>query len=215
MLPNEDIVPITFMNGTGGNFLCHFIVMAKRNIKDILELSKHGNAHEFGIKDVGTCAIGINSPDKDKVEFLLSQSPIFATEKPYYTSCHIRDLNIVNDNFKKSIRIVYDKEDIEEINHVFYGKWFIDNDIKKRVKPMYKSQIGVFINFYRNDFIEIENMPNVLFISWKEFFKGNIEKFITKLSIFTGINVNNFSRESLLHWRNKTQYCIDKFTYHY
>ena len=46
ILPTEDIIPVTFIGGTGGNFLCHFIVSAKRNIKNIIELSEHGNAHK-------------------------------------------------------------------------------------------------------------------------------------------------------------------------
>jgi hypothetical protein len=54
-------------------------------------------------------------------------------------------------------------------------------------------------------------MPNVLFVSWKELLNGNINDLISKISMFTNINKDKFSTESLIYWRDKTQYCIDKF----
>ena len=38
---NEDIIPITYMSGTGGNFLCHFILSAKNNNKNNITFSKY------------------------------------------------------------------------------------------------------------------------------------------------------------------------------
>lgn len=200
------------MGGTGGNFLCHFISSAKRNIKDIIPLSEHGNSHEFGIKDIDSFSRGIAWPDKDKVDFLFSQLPKPGAEKPYYVNCHILDINMINANFKKSIRIVYDEDDISEITNVFYGKWFIDTQIGKSV-PIYKKEsYALGMRYRQRKFLKMQDMPNVLFISWKEYFKGNIDDFIEKLSTFTNINIENFSKESLIHWRKKTQECINKFS---
>jgi len=231
MLLTEDIVPITYMSATGGNFLCHFIISAKRNIKTVIELSEHGNAHKTNFKDIVGPPLGPKEPDQYKIDFILSQLehinqkgiPSYpVVQKPYYTTSHIVDINLISAYFKKFIRITYDLDDIEELATVFYGKWYIDEGHVKSVINTRRSH-EIFIDMYQSKFTrpnlvnfnskftKLENMPNVLFISWKEFFKGNIEELITKLSIFTEIDTNNFSRESLMHWRNKTQYCIDKF----
>jgi len=210
-LPTEDIIPITFIGGTGGNFLCHFIVSAKRNIKNIIELSEHGNAHKNCLKDVSGLNFGVSYPDHKKIDSILSSTLIYdMAKKPYYTSSHIDDINLININFKRSIRIIYELDDVQEISTVFYGKFYIDESNTPFKSHNKFNKLNLIR--WQSKFNYIENMPNVLFISWKELFKGNIKELITKLSIFTEIDINNFSRESLMHWRDKTQYCIDKFT---
>jgi len=216
-LPTEDIIPITFVGGTGGNFLCHFIVSAKSNIQDNIQLSRYGNAHDNGLKDCFSPPYGLRFADGYKIDFILSAEPHEGSKKPYYTASHIVKMDLINNNFKRSIRIVYDldDDDINEISIVFFAKYFIDsynpsNPIS--MKPQNLSKVKKGITLWQPYFSKLENMPNILFISWKELYKGNIEELITKLSIFTEIDPNNFSRESLMHWRNKTQYCIDKFT---
>jgi len=213
MLPNEDIIPITYMAGTGGNFLCHFIISAKRNIKTVIKLSEHGNAHQHNLRDISGHPAGIPDPDIEKINFILSGLLRDTAEKPYYTPSHITDINLINDNFKRSIRITYDLDDISEIATVFYGKFVVDtyDPIKHNFMKQTPRTIKHGAISWKSKFTKIENMPNVLFISWKELFKGNVEELISKISIFTEIDTNNFSRESLIHWRNKTQYCIDKF----
>jgi hypothetical protein len=196
------------MSGSGGNFLCHFIVSAKRNIKDVIKLSEHGNAHSFCFKDIPGPVQGLSTFDLSKIKYIFSQSPIIGLIKPYYTSAHLIDINTINSYFSRSIRITYEVDDIPDIATVFYGKFIVDGGKTKRTIENISAEPYRWIN----NFSFKENMPNVLFVSWKELFKGNIEEFISKLSIFTGINKDNFSRESLIHWRNKTQYCIDKFT---
>jgi hypothetical protein len=57
----------------------------------------------------------------------------------------------------------------------------------------------------------MSDMPNVLFISWKELFKLDMDELIAKISKFTSINAENFSKDSIVHWREKTQYCLDTF----
>ena len=212
-LPTEDIIPITFMSGSGGNFLCHFIASAKRNIQDIIELSKYGNAHDHGSKDIAGPPYGVTMPDHVKIDYILNNANLTKVEKPYYTSAHLVDIDLINSAFKKSIRITYDPDDIPEISAAYYGKFRVDvRKTKLSINHPANLEVTLLQSKFNEKFKKIENMPNVLFVSWKELFKENIDDLITKLSIFTDINAENFSKESLIHWRNKTQYCIDTFT---
>ena len=207
MLPIEDIIPITYLGGTGGNFLCHFIASAKRNIKDIVKLSEHGNVHTFCIKDINCPVQGLSTPDLVKIEYIFSQLPYIGSVKPYYTSAHLIDINTINSYFSRSVRIIYEIDDITDIATVFYGKFIVDEGKTK------KSIKNISAEPYRwiNKFSFKENMPNVLFVSWKELLNGNIKDLIDKISIFTNIDKDKFSTESIIQWRNKTQYCIDTF----
>jgi hypothetical protein len=207
MKPTEDILPVTFIAGTGGNFLCHFIVSAKRNIKDIIKLSEHGNAHLFCSKDILGPVEGLSTPDLVKIEYIFSQLPYIGSIKPYYTSAHLIDINTINYYFSRSIRITYEVDDIPDIATVFYGKFIVDEGkTKKSIK-----NISAEPYQWINKFSFKENMPSILFVSWKELLNGNINDLISKISMFTNINKDKFSTESLIYWRNKTQYCIDKF----
>lgn len=213
MLPNEDIIPITYVRGTGGNFLCHYIVSAKRNIQDVIELSQYGNAHENCLKDIFGPPDGIPQPDIEKINFILNQLPYKDAGKPYYTSAHLSDINLINANFKRSIRITYDLNDCQEISTIFYGKFTVNNHDTSinNIKSQTLSYIKLGPIKWQPQFAKIENMPNILFISWKELFKGNIDELTTRISIFTNIDPNNFSKKSLEHWRDKTQYCLNTF----
>ena len=212
MLPTEDIIPVSFMGGTGGNFLCHFIVSAKRNVQDIIELSKYGNAHDHGLKDIDGPPYGIAMPDHIKIDYILNNLNLTKVEKPYYTSAHLVDIDLINSTFKKSIRITYDLDDISDISAAFYGKSRIDvRKTKLSIKHPANLEVTLLQSKFNEKFKKIENMPNVLFVSWKELFKENIDDLITKLSTFTSISYVNFSVESLIQWRTKTQYCLDTF----
>jgi len=205
-LPNEDIVPITYMGGTGGQFLCHFIVSAKRNIKDVLvNLSEYGNAHRNNLSDISSSGkFGILSSDVDKINYMLLKKPNFDAAPPYYTAAHLVNMDLVNTNFKKSIRIIYDSDDIGQLVTVFFGKCEGKRSFDKYLLKLFTSHLDQFSNK--------EDMPNVLFISWKELFNGNIDTLIQNISTFTNINSDNFSKESINYWRTKTQYCIDTFS---
>jgi hypothetical protein len=216
-MPTEDIIPVTFMGGTGGNFLCHLIISAKRNIQDIIELSKYGNAHVHSLKDIGGSPYGVVVPDHLKIDYILNKANLAKVEKPYlekpyYTPVHLVDIALINSAFKKSIRITYDLDDIPEISAAFYGKNRVDAR-KTKLNINHSVNVAAILPRYtfNEKFKKIENMPNVLFVSWKELFKENIDDLIAKLSTFTSINYVNFSVESVIHWRTKTQYCIDTF----
>ena len=207
-MKSDEIIPITYIGGTGGNFLCHFIVSAKRNNKDIIKLSEHGNAHLFSAKDIIGPVQGLLTPDLDKIKYIFSQLPLSGLEKPYYTAAHLANISTINSYFVRSIRITYDIDDILNIAKVFYGKFIIDGERhKKSIK-----NISAEHYHWLEEFSFKENMTNVLFISWKELLYGNVIDLISKISIFTNIDKDRFLAESLTHWRNKTQMCIEKFT---
>jgi hypothetical protein len=209
MLPTEDIIPISFMSGTGGNFLCHFIISAKINDNHNVSFSKYGNAHS-GIRDLEMLPKG-GLVDQDKIlDYIFSQTIKPNSIKPYYTPAHLVDINLINATFKKSIRITYDFDDVPELYKVCYGKTTIDSSNPSNVVAYQPTKLIYYK--YSTIFKKIENMSNVLFVSWKELFKGNIDDLTNKISTFTHINSDNFSKETLVNWRNITQNAINTFS---
>ncbi len=215
---NEDIIPITYFGGTGGYFLCYFIVGAKKNRYDPLPLSKYGNAHR-GVIDLpeGSLELSkiIDKPELDKIKMVLELPRTDDAIKPYYYPVHIFDLALISKYFAKAITIKFDTDDINELSCVYLGKWYIDSSTSYtessdllQTKLIIKSWFDKQLREYPNK----KSFQNILYVSWKELFKGNIDDLITKLSTFTDIDAENFSKESLIHWRNKTQYCINTFT---
>ena len=211
LIPNEDIIPITYASGTGGNFLCHFIVRASRKSNITLKLSNNGNAHR-GLKDIEGSSLGTIKPDIEKIDHLLSTLPNSGSIKPYYTVAHISDIELVNKYFKKSIRITYDVNDVEELSYVFFGKWFVDDSKKENVISNTISSSKLHVYRWIGKFNNINDMPNILFVSWKELYKGNIEELIHKISNFTQIDPTSFSADDLMQWRNATYKCIETYS---
>jgi hypothetical protein len=215
-MPVSHTIPITYMGGTGGNFLCHFIVSAKKNIKDTVQLSPYGNAHDYGMRDFVKTSLKIIGPDIDKINFILNQSVLTSDAvEPYYTSTHVVNLKLATTHFAKVIRITYDLDDTPDLSKVMFGKWYIDvcnqPPADENANTATPASLEIVLRVYANRFKK-EDFPDVLFISWKELFKGNIEELVNKISSFTNIDSNNFSISSLTHWRNKTQQCIDNLS---
>ena len=196
------------MGGTGGQFLCHFIVSAKRNIKDrIVNLSEYGNAHFYNLSDIQSHGkLGIRSSDLDKINYILSTKPNIGAAAPYYIGSHILDIELINNTFEKSIRITYEPDDIDQINVIIFGK-----NHKRPNKVLSNAMNLRLLKEHIEQFSKKEKMTNILFVSWKELFSENIDDLIQKISTFTEIDSDNFSKESIIYWREKTQYCIDTF----
>ena len=213
---NEDIVPIAFMGGSGGNFLCHFIISAKRKDKTLPNLSLHGNVHDNNYKDLDGPALGHTDPDSEKIKFLLSQEisdNVKLTSPPYYTVVHFTETKLLATNFKKAVRIIFDKDDIDDIAINFVIKYQVDTlgepyDITRldSLRTFKKKSIIKWHNYFLK-----EDYPNILFISWKELFLGNIDELINKISEYTGIESEYFLKDSLIMWRIKTQQGLDNF----
>ena len=212
---NEDIVPIAFMGGSGGNFLCHFIISAKRKDKTLPILSEHGNVHnDHNYKDLNGPALGPKDPDSEKLKFLLSQEISDKVKPPpYYTVVHFTETKLLATNFKKAIKIIFDKDDIDTIAINFITKYQVDT-LGEPYDPIRLRSMRMFtrmsIDKWHNYFLK-EDYPNILFISWKELFLGNINDLITKISEYTGIESEYFLKDSLIMWRIKTQQGLDNF----
>jgi hypothetical protein len=218
MKPTEDIIPIAFMGGSGGNFLCHFIVSAKRKDKTLPIFSEHGNVHnDYNYKDLNGPALGPKDPDSEKLKFLLSQeisdNVKMMTPPPYYTIVHFTETKLLATNFKKAIKIIFDKDDIDDIAINFVTKYQVDT----LGEPCYITRLNslrastkMSIAKWHKYFLK-EDYPNILFISWKELFLGNIDELINKISEYTGIESEYFFKDSLIMWRIKTQQGLDNF----
>ena len=208
----HEVIPITYMSGTGGNFLCHLIVSAKRKVKTIPELSRYGNIHVACIKDIPGPPHGINVDDQIKLNWLKNCPCPDHALSPYYTAAHIKNPNILREYFKKSIRITFDSDDISTVSSVFLGKYFID-EMKVDVtdlssyKCLITNKLTSMLPFFKKD----ASLGTILFISWKELFNGEVDALLYKLSEFTGIDSTEFSTDALSHWRDKTRECIDTF----
>lgn len=214
MITNDDIIPVTFKSGSGGNFLCHFLISAKINNKELVKIGTTGNVHLFGFNDV-TKKAGLQWVGKDD-QFIIntfagSMKP--GAVAPYFLPVHLYNLNLISESFKKSIRIVYDLDDAKDIATVFFNKFYNTPEARN-----VKSSLGlktleeeIYNTATCQPMFKYEpNITNVLFVSWKEFFRGDAESLITKLSVFTDIDASNFSRESLSLWRSATEQALNK-----
>jgi hypothetical protein len=207
---NENIIPITYFKGTGGHFLCHLLVDAKKiypedDIKNIL--TDLGQAHlafiDFKLRD-----LHLYETDEEKIKFILNSLPKHNLP-PFFFAYHLFDINLVNAYFKKSIRITYDLDDVEDISAIFYNKFFNTPENTFNNGETFQDLMLGTRNSQEFWTKEID-MPNVLFISWKELFEGDIESLISKLSNFTNINNADFSRTSITYWRELTNKCLTK-----
>jgi hypothetical protein len=135
------------------------------------------------------------------------------TPPPYYTVVHFTETKLLATNFKKAVRIIFDKDDIDDIAINFVTKYQVDTlgepyDITRldSLRTFKKKSIVKWHNYFLK-----EDYPNVLFISWKELFLGNIDELINKISEYTGIESEYFLKDSLIMWRIKTQQGLDNF----
>lgn len=209
---NSDIIPITYAGGTGGNFLCHFIVAAKyAGVKKYkLPLSNLGNAHSSPGKDVSGAPYPMHISDDLKIKHLLSVVPEPDKVKPYYTIAHIEDIQVLVDNFSKAIRIIFDESDFDELTNVFLGKYITDClNIEPKHLHLHAPSMRFFYIKHSKSFKYEENRDSILFITWKELYHTDPLILITKLSEFTGIPTENFSLSDIADWRNTTKFCIE------
>jgi len=217
MTLNEDIIPVTYMSGTGGNFLSKFITMAKNNSKDYLQLSKHGNAHGLENTELSGSGIGPTQPkteksdDDLKIKKILSNTPKENTSPIYYPCDHIVDLERCMKFFKKSIRITLEQRDIQDVAFSYTGKFEIDHRENDKKTAMFnlKWHAFVYISQYAKHFTDNIQLPNVLYISWKELMYNDPIILINKLHNFTLIPKENFNVENLINWRKATISCIE------
>lgn len=212
LLKSIDIVPVTFIHGTGGNFLCSFIVAAKNNNQSPFILSDHGNMHENALKDIPTKPYSVEQSDQVKIDSIFN-TEIASTYSPYYTASHIVDLQLLQTYFARSIRITYENTDIPEVSYAYMGKFWMDQkSYKKDISNLYKMNV-ISLTKYQPKFSK-QLIDDVLFISWNDLYVGDMSSLIQKISNFTLIDKNNFNINTLCLWREKTSFCIDKIKEH-
>lgn len=211
---SEDIIPVTFVGGSGGRFLASFLAMANHGIMDKMSLSKHGNAHTAFHTPLPESGIDDNSMVYIESLFKFEINPFF--RKPYFVSCHIADLNLLSKHFQKTIRIVYDEDDVSDIVLVFLGKLGIDdlNYSTQQLKDNYTKLTPRYKVIQRR--FHFKSTPqlydNVLFVSWKDLCYSEPDMLIEKLSNFTHVPQNQFSIDNLLNWRRATMDCLTNIT---
>lgn len=209
MMLNKDIVPVTYMSGTGGAFLSRFITFAKVNSKDTLKLSKHGNAHNGDI-ELPRSSLGPPSDDMIKIEHLLNSKPHDNALPIYYVPVHIVDLKLCMNFFERAIRITYKKDDIDEIAICYVGKYHIDAT-QKNESTVFNLNLHsqMLLLKFANQFSTVEENSNILNISWRELLHYDPNILLNKLHNFTQIPIENFNLENLQNWRKATISCIE------
>lgn len=210
MNSHRKIIPITYLGGTGARFLTYFLTCAKLNKFEEPKLSEHGSAH-FGLfKELGTTPWGIEErTSAEHIEWIESKS-IENYDEPLFVTAHILDLDLALEHFDKVIRLTYDEDDMDEINHVFLGKFGLDDfKIKKTPNEFLIFRMPTYIRLHPNFTRRPELEPRVLFVSWKEMYHYDLDVIITKLHHFTEIPKNNFNADAFNHWRNVTRLGVE------
>ena len=206
-IKSTNIIPITFMGGTGGNFLSHLLTTAKVNKVIKLKLSKYGNAHTQ-FKEVHIPAYSIDTDSFMQVNHLYQMLPKKAeSNPPFFVSCHIRDHLIVADRFEKSIRITYEKDDIDILSKVMLGIYALESldistDDTATLQNLLRQYVGKYNRFL--PYFQNQSTDNILCVRWKDLIQNDPDDLILKLSNFTGINKERFDVTHIVAWRDAT-----------
>lgn len=215
-IKNKDIIPIVYVGGTGGNFLCYLLTAAKLNIKDGVDFSKYGNAH-YSHKEMPAITLGntmTGSLDNSIFELLSTSKPIDSNSTPpYFYPCHMKSMNRIIETFEKSIQITFARGDVDELVLVYFGKWWLDtekNQLTKQNNQILKA-FAVDYKVHLTKFLPISD-PSILSISWHDLYRGDATELIQKLSNFTSIPKENFLIDKLIEWRRLTKDGIEELS---
>ena len=216
---HTDIIPIGYLGGSGGHFLGYFLTKAKYKFEDDILLSEHGNTHN-NFKEMSMPDDFVNVKVDEQIKLIKEAQPKSLNnvplKEPYFFACHIIDASILLEQFDKAIYIHYDYEDTYDIARAYYGKWIVDHN---QTELENTKGTAVTILFLIADMKEklkliknrVDLEPNVCNVSWKELVHADSSILINKLSKFTEIDSNNFTKTDLDKWRRYTISCIDKY----
>lgn len=198
----QNIIPIVYCTGSGGQFLAAFLTSAKLNDPNVIQLSRFGNAHG-SIKDIKETHFN------SVTDILIRVKKI--SVYPGYVPFHGIDMPLVRESFDKIIKIQYDHDDIEELAKIFTGKWGLDDGGSSfdKLQSTYEWSISN-LQKYTSQF-DSDTM-NDMCISWKELYKNDPNILINKLSEFTGYATYRFPVEKLNEWRRLTEICVVKMS---
>ena len=195
-------IPITYVGGTGGHFLCYMLNAAYSNIHSPVKLSTTGNAHDSSL---GICiGGGLDSDVTVKKSKILEWANLNVQNKKF-VAVHCTDFKFLLSNFQKMIVITYSEENIKEIAYVFINKWLDQSSTKseatRRRVLVTTIKYTNLLELYTDKLLSSNTILNV---SWDNLFKGDIHELISSLSEFTQIPVSNFNTENLIYWRKLT-----------
>ena len=201
----DDIIPIIFMGGTGGNFLSAFLSDARDNKKIKYELSKHGNAHRVVKDPIPTPPSTVVTESSLIIDKLLNTP---ANDKVSFVAVHINNVTLATLYFSKIIKTFIEEQNKLEVAISFYLKLVADelscrsDDTARRI-------------LFMNEFPELINKGSdstqVLDIGWEEIVRGSEVALVKRLSDFTSIPEANFNVQNLLTWREITLAGIKSF----
>lgn len=202
----NEIIPIIYFNGSGGNFLAHWSNLAKYNKKDLLQLSNNGNAHN-NVNDVFFNDYTLHDPlikVSEKVEIFKNPCFVKNTISPYFFAFHTIDIDDLNKIFKKIIIIDHEENDILFLGSMFCSKYF--KDVLKKddefIKESYKN-VCTWLSWTSQFLKKYKDVENILYLTVKDMLYNDATTLINKLSAFTKIPTENFSLDNLIIWREK------------
>lgn len=201
----NNIVPITYVPGTGGQFLSWFINNAQNNLNEDFDLSIHGNAHQNPFQYHGENNI-LRKPDDAKIKDVLGQVERRFPKTIWYPNLHVKFLQNALDVFEKIIRISVEENDFKTVNSLLVGKLKIDNLRLSKTEIETQSYIDTRLHDYWSLLVNLfkeEPYDNVLYVKFSDLLYGNYD-FVEKISGFTNIPVNNFNLRNVDLWRDKT-----------
>jgi len=191
-------IPITFVGGSGGHFVCHLLNAAFTNNQSTVSLSKNGDAHN---SQLGFC-IGGGIFDDGTSEILAYANSNEKRNK--FVAMHCSDFEFLRTSFQKMIVITYAKQNIEEIATVFANKWRRKNETEhnhtKEKEGAMLAHISVS-SIFTDTLLSSERVMN---LSWDNLFRGDVNEVVLSLSTFTQIPITNFNIPNLIYWRKLT-----------
>lgn len=203
----DGLIPICFLGGSGGSFLNSWLTSAKYNVKCELQFSDYGGMHTLKHLELPGHMHAITENIVTKLEYIKSLQFLDNYSErypPYFTTIHEPAVNVL-EYFDRVINITYQIRDTNDLTACFIMKW--GRDIRKSASGHYAEQAKLYTDKHHL-FKPIKN-ENVCNVSWTElFYYTDLDPFISKLSLFTGIPTNNFNIENLISWRNKSKETI-------
>jgi len=182
-----NIIPISFMGGTGGHFLAYLINSASRKNTNRVQLSEYGNAHSSGFGLDNTSHSVFDDTSRIIQLVINARKDISDKELICYSPCHITDFKLASKFFDKMIRITYTEEDIESISLIFVGKTLIDSGTANSNSLKQSIRWSKYQKYQQHFLPSVEINDRILEVSWDELFKTDGNQLINKLSSFTNI----------------------------
>lgn len=195
----KNIIPIRYINSTGGTFISILLSHGRDNRAIAKNFSPHGNA-QYMIRDLPQISHLNFNTAKENIKNISNNLPENIT---YYIPLH--NYTLYNDYFSKIINITYKASSILKLIKVFKYKWLIDsNDFPpENIDKECRQQLRFYIE--RLKFHSKNYLPNVLDLDWEFEILGDPVDLIIKLSNFTLIPQVNFDKNTLVEWQTLTK----------